>query len=111
MLKTPPRMEVTKHSEFRVVHANGVFGGVNPDQGNIIFYTDIIEPRCKTGGKFGELEPEKINREMQIDIRVSLQDFIRIAEWMNRHIKVLEEKGIIKKTDVKSQKKTNAYSV
>jgi hypothetical protein len=111
MSRTPPRMEITKHPDFKVVHVNGVFGGLNPNQGNIIFYTDIIEPRCKTGGKFGELEPEKINRELQIDVRMSIHDFIGIAEWMNRHIKLLEEKGVIKKADIKSQKKTSAYSV
>lgn len=57
------------------------------------------------------MEPERINRELQIDIRMSIHDFVGIADWMNKHIKQLEEKGIIKKSDMQSQKKTNSYSV
>jgi len=103
-------MEITKNPDFRVVHMNGVFGTLTPAQGNMIFYTDIFEPRCKTGGQFGEMEPERVNRELQIDVRMSLDDFMGLANWMNQHIKNLEEKGLIKKPEQKTQDESK-YSV
>jgi hypothetical protein len=101
-------MEITKHPEFKVIHINGVFGSLGPDEGRITFYTDIVEPRIKTGGQFGEVETEKINREIQVEIRVSTMTFISIAQWMDAHIKDLEAKGILKKEE-KSQSKQNMY--
>jgi hypothetical protein len=107
-LKTP-KIETSTSSAFRVVHANAFFGGLNPVEGRIVFYTDILEPQMKTGGNIGEMELERINRERQVDIRLSPMDFVNLAAWMNAHIKRLEEKGIIKKADLKP--KQADYSV
>jgi hypothetical protein len=108
--KKVPKIEVSNHSQFRVVHINAFFGGLSPIEGRISFYTDILEPKMKTDGKLGEMEVEKINRERQIDIRMSALDFVRLAQWMNSHVKRLEDKGILKKEDLTSSKQTD-YSV
>src|SRR3989337_36623 len=93
--KKIPRIETSTHPEFRVVHINEFFGGVSPIEGRITFYTDILEPKMKTDGQPGEMEVDRINRERQIDIRMSVMDFVRLAGWMNSHIKRLEEQGIL----------------
>jgi hypothetical protein len=108
--KKIPLFETSQHSEFRVVHVNAFFGGLSPEEGRIIFYTDILEPRMKTGGKPGEMEVEKVNRERQIDIRMSVMGFVNLAGWMNSHIKRLEDQGILKKEDLTHPKQTD-YSV
>ena len=105
-----PKIEITSHPNFRVAIVNGFFGGLSANDGRIMFYTDILEPKMKTNGKPGEMEVEKINRERQIDIRMSVMDFVRLATWMNSHIKRLEEQGILKKEDLMHPKQTD-YSV
>jgi hypothetical protein len=103
-------MEVTNNPQFRVVHINAFFGGLSPIEGRIKFYTDILETRIKPDGKTGEMEIEKINRECQIDIRMSAIDFVALAGWMNAHIKRLEDRGILKKKDLAHDGQTD-YSV
>jgi hypothetical protein len=108
--KQVPQFEVTTHSAFRVVHINAFFGGLSPVEGRIAFFTDILEPRIIVGGKPGEMEIDKINRERQIDIRMSVMDFVNLAAWMNRHIKRLEDQGILKKGALAKSKPTD-YTV
>ncbi|MEX2737637.1 MAG: hypothetical protein Q6356_001020 [Candidatus Wukongarchaeota archaeon] len=114
MAKKPPskipKIEVSTNSEFRVVHINAFFGGLSPVEGSITFFTDILEPRMKAGGQARDMEVEKINRERQIDIRMSPIGFVNLATWMNSHIKRLEDAGILKKTDLKRSKQAD-YSV
>jgi len=114
MTTTPPKkfpkIELSKHPAFRVVHVNGFFGGLSPVEGRITFFTDILEPTMKANGTKGEMEVEKINRESQIDLRMSIMDFVGLAQWMNTHIKRLEEQGILKKEDLAKPKQTD-YSV
>ena len=111
MTQTLPSIVITKHPQFRVIHSNGIFGNLGADEGRIIFYTDIIEPRIKTGGKFGEMETDIINREQQVDIRMTTMQFIAVANWMNTHIKNLEDKGILKKAEQPQPKKPDEYRV
>jgi hypothetical protein len=111
LTQTLPRIVITKHPQFRVVHSNGIFGTLGADEGRITLYTDLVEPRIKTGGQFGEMETDMINREIQVDIRMTTMQFILVANWMNEHIKKLEEKGILKKAELPSQKKPDEYRV
>lgn len=108
--KQLPKFEVTSNSGFRVVHINAFFGGLSPVEGRITFYTDILEPRIKVGGKSGEMEVDKVNRERQIDIRMSVMDFVNLAGWMNGHIKRLEDQGILKKGELAKSRPAD-YSV
>ena len=75
--KTPPKFDITKHPQFRVIHVSGFFGTLRPAEGQIKFFLDIAEPRIKTGGKPGEMELDKINRELQVEVRMSP------PVWMN----------------------------
>jgi len=109
--KEPPKFEVTSHADFRVVHVNAFFGGLSPVEGSITFCTDILEPRIKVGGQPGDMEVDRVNRERQIDVRLSVMDFVTLAGWMNNHIKRLEDQGYLKKEDIaKSKPKATDYS-
>lgn len=94
---TAPPFELSKHPEFRVVHINGFYGGLSPTEGRLQFFTDIIEPKIKSGGNPGEMEAGKIVREVQIEIRMSPLDFVGLGNWINDCVKRLQDAGIIKK--------------
>ena len=111
MAKKPmPKIEITKHPEFRVVHVTGAFGSLKADEGFIQFYCDVLEPRIKSGGKVGQMELDKIIREFQIEVRMTSAEYVKMANWMMAHIKELEKKGIIK-VEKKPQKRAEAYRV
>jgi len=110
MTKAPPKIDITKHPEFKVIHVTGVFGSVKADEGFMKFYLDIVEPRIKAGGQLGEMEVDKINRELQVEVRMSAMQFVGIADWMQRHIKELQEKGILK-VEKKPRKPPETYRV
>ena len=110
MTKQPPKIEITKHPEFRVIHASGVFGAVKADEGFIKFYLDIIEPKIKVGGQPGEMEVDKITREIQVEIRMSSIGFMGIANWMTQHIQELQKRGILK-VEKKPTEGAEAYRV
>ena len=110
MARATPTIDITKHPDFRVVHITGVFGSLKADEGFMKFYLDIVEPRIKVGGKPGEMELDKITREIQVEVRMSPMTFIGLADWMQRHIKELEKKGILKK-EKKPRKEAETYRV
>jgi hypothetical protein len=92
------KFELSKSPEYKVIYINGVFGGLSPDEGRMIFYVDRLVPEMLEEPA-GAMKLEKINRELVIDIRMSSAQFKSIAEWMISHIKELEEalkKGIPK---------------
>lgn len=105
------KFELTKHPAFRVINVNQFFGGLSPNDGRIQFYTDIFVTKMKTGEKPGDMEVEKINRELQVDIRLSVMDFVRLATWMNTHVKRLEDQGMLKKGKHDKSSRPTDYSV
>jgi len=107
--KPVPKIVITKHPEFRIAHINGIFGTLTPLEGRISFYTDMMEPRIKEGGNFGEMETNKVNREIQFEIRLSPLDFVGIADWMALNVKRLEESGTLKKEDIAKSKQADSY--
>jgi hypothetical protein len=78
---------MNKHSDYRVVAATGVFGGLNPIEGHIIFYTDRFEPTSDNSGK---MSLGSINRELQVEIHLSPVAFKSISEWMTKQVKDFE---------------------
>lgn len=110
MAKTPPKIDITKHPDFRVAHINGFFGGLNADEGQIKFYLDIAEARIKSGGAPGEIELDKLTREFQFEVRMSPMIFMSMCNWMQQHINRLEKKGILKKGK-KPKKAEDTYRV
>lgn len=83
-----PEFEYTKCPEYRYVYATGVFGGLDPVGGRIIFYLDRPEPEMT---KEGTQRTKKIIRELQVEVHVSPGEFKAIWEWMGKHIKQLED--------------------
>lgn len=110
MAQKPPKIDIAKHPEFRVIYVNGVFGAIKADEGFMKFYLDIVEPKIKVGGKTGELEMDKITREFQVEVRMSSMKFVSIANWMQQHIKQLQKKGILK-VEKKIPKGAETYRV
>jgi len=110
MAKTPPKIDIVKHPEFRVIYASGFFGTVNALEGQIKFYLDIAEPRIKAGGKPGEMELDKITRELEVEIRMSPVNFVAMCDWMKTHIDRLEKAGILEKGK-KPKKDVGTYRV
>jgi hypothetical protein len=85
---TKPNLEVSKNPAFRTIHANGIFGGLGPLEGFITFYTDVLEPEIDENG---ELKIGTVKRELQIDVRLTVPDFLKTAQWMNKHIEKLKK--------------------
>lgn len=85
-----PRFELIKSPDFKSVYATGVFGGLNPDDGRLVFYIDHIEPKMKDEPP-GAMETEKVVRELLVEVHVSPQQFKSIAKWMADHINRLEQ--------------------
>jgi len=89
MSQSPPEIKMNKSPDYRIVSATGVFGGVNPSGGRVIFFIDRFEPVSDRSGK---LSLESINRELQVEVHLSPATFKTIAEWMTKHIKEFEER-------------------
>ncbi|MCW4024715.1 MAG: hypothetical protein NWF01_06730 [Candidatus Bathyarchaeota archaeon] len=103
-----PKFELSSHPDFKVIHVNAFFGGLSPLEGRIIFYTDILQPKMSEDEKhLGAMEVDKVCRERQIELRLSPHDFINLAEWMNQHIKRLEQLGVLKREDLEKAKQSN----
>jgi len=87
MAQSPPEFKITRNAEYRIVSATGVFGGLMPAEGQMIFYTDRLEPKSDTAGT---LSLGVVNREMQAEIHLSPTTFKSIADWMTTKVKELE---------------------
>ena len=91
-----------KSNFFRVVHANGIFGGISgrgelhfgfyserrglPDKGIMYF--------SETKGIVGQEKFEGANetvREFEVDIVVDYPTALQIRTWLNRHISTMEK--------------------
>ncbi len=85
-----PPIEIIKDPEYKTIYVNGVFGGLDPVEGKMIFYVDILEPEIDKKMP-GAMKVKKIIRKLLIDIRMSPVQFKSIAEWMKSHVKRFEE--------------------
>lgn len=106
-----------KSTYFRVIHADGFFGGLSPQGGFHIGvysertpYPDLIiqEINTETGHPGKELSrtgSEGIIRELEVDIAMDLPTAITLHAWLGRHIKRAQESGLLKDWEVDS---TNA---
>ena len=96
-----PVIEVTEGSGFRPVYASGVFGGLDPNDGRMIFFLDRLKPKVRKGKTAMELN--KVERELQVEVHMSPNQFVSVAKWMNEHVKRLGKK-------VKSARKESSTS-
>lgn len=79
-----PAIDITESPDYKAVYASGVFGGMDPNDSRLIFFLDRIKPKIKKSRKT-VMEIDKINRELQVEIRMSPNQFISVAKWMNEH--------------------------
>jgi hypothetical protein len=98
------RIEMSENPAYRAVYASGVFGGLDPNDGRVIFFLDRIKPKMRSEPK-GAMDLEKINRELQVEIHMSPPQFASVAKWMMEHVQRFEKRvkeGKFKKADVES---------
>lgn len=86
-----PRFEDAKSPDFKYVFATGVFGGLDPNGGRIIFFLDRIEPETTNEPMPGTSKVKKVVRELQVEVHMSPTQFKSIANWMMEHIARFEE--------------------
>lgn len=84
------RPVITKSPDYKVLYATGVFGGVDPSEGRLIFYLDRQIPKMREGVP-DEMTTGRTERELQVEIHVSAAEFKSIAQWMIGHVNRLEE--------------------
>jgi len=83
--------EITEHPTFRAAYVSGVFGGLDPNDGRIVFFLDRIKPSMRKEPR-GAMQLEKINRELQVEIHMSPPQFASVARWMMGHVQRFEKK-------------------
>jgi hypothetical protein len=86
----PPAFSLSKSPEYKIVFASGVFGGINPNDAQMIFYLDRFEPEL-VPDQPGTQRLSKINREFQVEIHVTPSQFKSIAQWMTQHVQNYEK--------------------
>jgi len=75
-----------------VIHVDGVFGGVDPGEGRMIFHMDRLELKMKDGAP-GVMETDHIVRELLVEVRMSPLEFKSVSDWMAASVKRLEKSG------------------
>ncbi len=86
VMKIPkiPKIVVTESSGFKAVYASGVFGGLDPNDGRMIFFLDRIKPKIKKASK-AVMELDKVERELQVEVHMSPAQFVSVSKWMSGH--------------------------
>lgn len=82
-IEEAPTYVLSRDPHFRSVYASGVYGGLDPLGGQMIFYVDQIEPAIDE--KTGTMKVEKIVRNQIVDIRMTPAEFLSLADWMTKH--------------------------
>lgn len=87
-----PNFEIEKSEEYREVHLDGVFGGLNPNGAKLMVYTEEHMPKLKSSGKPGNMELDRVVRELQVELHMSPVQFKSLFKWMKKHLEKYEEK-------------------
>lgn len=93
------KISIVRSPDYKTIYSSGVFGSVSPAEGRMIFYLDRPIPIMKDTPQ-GAMEVGEFERELQIEIRMSLPQWITIADWMQRHISELKKKGILTAAEI-----------
>lgn len=89
-----PEFKITKSSDFRMLYSTGVFGGLSPLEGRMLFFVDRLVPKI-TDGKSGQMATESVERELQVEVHMSPEVFLSTYKWMEAHIRRMKEEGIL----------------
>lgn len=107
MSQSPPEYKITKHPDYRAISATGLFGILIPTEGQVVFYTDRLEPKSDT---VGTLSLGSVNRELQAEVHLSPATFKSIAEWMTQKVKEFEQQQKQQITSVKMEQAPGKYT-
>lgn len=99
-LPTRVKFEYVKGNHFRVVHADGAFGGLTPN-GNIqmaVFsqrgaFPNFIEQEIldgKLGDEISRQGKDWVIRELEVDLVMSIDTARGICAWLEEKIRLLE---------------------
>ncbi len=86
MAQQLPRRKV-KFEDIPSFAISGFFGGVNPNEGNISFFTDKLIPQL---GANAQIVLDTVQHEFVANIKMSPLIFKRMAIWMSEHVKRYE---------------------
>ena len=78
-------IEIVESPDYKPVYATGVFGGLDPNSGRVIFFLDRIKPKMKKNPR-GGMEMDRIERQLQVEIHMSASQFASVAKWMMDHV-------------------------
>ena len=84
-----PEFTVTKREGMSLLYVTGVFGGLAPNDGRMLFFTDRLE--VVPAEVPGTQKVKMINQEIQSEIHMSPATFKSIAVWMMNHINNYEK--------------------
>jgi len=84
-----PKFEVKKSDDYKAIFVSGVFGTLTPNEGVMVVYTDRIKPSVEPTGA---LRLESVERELQVELKMSPQVFKVIALWMMKHVQEYEKR-------------------
>lgn len=90
-IRAPPDFTVTKSENYQLVYSTGIFGGVNPNDGHLIFYCDRMEPEMDRQ-QLGRMQATNIHRELQVEVHMSPSQFKTMARFMTERVRMLEER-------------------
>lgn len=79
-----PEFVVTKKDGMPMIYATGVFGGLAPNDGRMLFFTDRFE--VEPADVPGTQKVKKINQEFQAEIHMSPATFKSVALWMGDNV-------------------------
>lgn len=98
-LPTELRFHFVKSSQFRVVHADGAWGGITP-QGliSLAAYSERfpipttvdhkVDPDGKLGAEVRRTGRDGVLREVEVDLLMSVEVAESFVEFLSRHIKL-----------------------
>lgn len=97
-MSEPVELLITKSPDFKLVYSSGIFGGLNPLEARMTFFVDRVMPKVDAS-KPGLMKTGVVERELQVEIHMSPQQFISIYHWMQSHIEILEKEGALVKKE------------
>ncbi len=84
--------EGSKDRDYQVFHIDGVYGGLDPEKGSLVFFVDI--PKVQVNND-GSMDSDTIERQFLFEVRMTPAIFIGMAKWMKEnadyYIKWIEE--------------------
>jgi len=104
MTEEKPKLKITKSPDFKMIYTTGVFGGLTPKEARIIFFVDRIVPDT-VEEEFGKLKVGEIERELQVEIHMSPQEFLSVSAWMQHHIERMKKEGLLTLKEEKASEK------